>query len=151
SLYEIVQKLHTLHLLLDAAKYKEFWQSINDDEFYADLIADCIGFKDTIRVGISQIISQTMKEVKRDILESWINLDYKAFITWVQDVFHWEILGDIVKLPENKDNVSKLYFEKIFQKFLQLRFKYEFTPFYLIRITDERFVVINLEKVKLII
>ncbi|KAG4300853.1 hypothetical protein PCANB_002797 [Pneumocystis canis] len=115
SLYEIVQKLHTLHLLLDAAKYKEFWQSISNDDLYTNLIADCIGFEDTIRLGISKIISQTMKEVKRDVLENWINLDNKKLTEWVQDIFHWEILGETVKLPENKDNVpvNKVTREKI--------------------------------------
>lgn len=115
SLHEIVQKLHTLYLLLDAAKYKDFWQLIDNDDLYIDMIADCIGFEDTIRLGIAKVVSQTMKEVKLDVLKEWINLRDEELRTWVQNVFHCEILGETVKLPENKDNVllNKVTCEKV--------------------------------------
>ncbi len=70
-LSEAVQKLTILNNLLSGAKYREFWQTLDKDDLYADLIADVGGFEELMRVRIAVTVGQSCREVERGVLEGW--------------------------------------------------------------------------------
>src|SRR2546421_9024067 len=74
SLSEAVQKLDTLNTLLESAQFKEFWATLDSDDLYADLVADVSGFEDLVRKRIAVVVGQSMREVKRSLLEGYLNL-----------------------------------------------------------------------------
>ena len=66
-----MQKLTILNNLLSSAKYREFWQTLDKDDLYADLIADVGGFEELMRVRIAVTVGQSCREVERGVLEGW--------------------------------------------------------------------------------
>lgn len=106
-LAEGVQKLNALNILLEAADYTSFWDTLNNDDLYADLAADIVGFEDTIRVKIAAAVSQAVREIQRPVLESWMNLKGKDFDKFVTEVCGFKIDGQNVQVPANKDNEAK--------------------------------------------
>jgi len=108
GLAEAVQKLHTLSILLESGQYKEFWVTLDSDDLYADLVADCQGFEELIRVRIAMATAQAAREVDRKVLEGWINLEGEDFEAFVRNVCQWSIEnGDTVVIPVNNDNEAK--------------------------------------------
>lgn len=108
SLSEAVQKLHVLSQQLEAGQYKEFWATLDSDDLYADLIADCSGFEELIRVRIAMATAQAAREVDRKVFESWINLEGEDFEQFVRNVCQWDIDEDgHVAIPVNNDNEAK--------------------------------------------
>ncbi|KAF8444298.1 armadillo-type protein [Terfezia claveryi] len=108
TLAEAVQKLHTLSILLESGQYKEFWATLDSDDLYADLVADCIGFEELIRVRIAMATAQAAREVDRKVLEGWINMEGEDFEGFVREVCQWTIGdGDKVIIPVNNDNEAK--------------------------------------------
>lgn len=106
-LSEAVQKLNELRNLLEGADYATFWSTLDSDDLYADLIADVSGFEELMRVRIAATVSQAVREVNRDILESWLNLSGSEFEHFVGSVCAWNVDGDKIKVPINKDNEAK--------------------------------------------
>lgn len=80
---------------------------LDGDDLYADLIADVAGFEEILREKISFTTSQSTREIKRSLFESWVNLQGDEFDTFVKDTLGWSIEGDVVKIPPNKDNEAK--------------------------------------------
>jgi translation initiation factor 3 subunit K len=74
---------------------------------YADLIADVAGFEELMRVRVATTVSQAVREVDRSILESWLNLEGSDFEHFVGSVCGWNLEGDKIKVPTNKDNEAK--------------------------------------------
>jgi len=106
-LSEAVQKLNVLNNLLAQASYSAFWGTLDSDDLYADLIADVAGFEELIRIRIALTISQSVREIDRAVLESWLGLQGETFNKFVNGVCGWEIEGIVVKVPLNKENEAK--------------------------------------------
>ena len=108
ALAEAVQKLNVLNNLLSAADYKGFWSTLRSDDLYADLTAGVSGFDELTRVRIAATVSQAVREVQREILEDWLELEGEAFEKFVGDVCGWRVEGQgTVRVPTNKDNEAK--------------------------------------------
>ncbi len=106
-LSEAVQKLNTLNNLLAQASYSEFWKTLDSDDLYADLIADVAGFEELIRIRIALTISQSVREIERPVLESWLGMQGESFDKFISGVCGWQIEGTVVKVPLNKENEAK--------------------------------------------
>ncbi|KAF8866075.1 eukaryotic translation initiation factor 3 subunit K [Acephala macrosclerotiorum] len=106
-LSEAVQKLNVLNNLLGQASYSQFWATLDSDDLYADLVADVAGFEELIRIRIALTISQSVREIERSVLESWLGMQGESFNKFVNGVCGWEIEGTIVKVPLNKENEAK--------------------------------------------
>lgn len=112
-LSEAVQKLTTLNNLLESAKYREFWQTLDKDDLYADLIADVGGFEELMRVRIAVTVGQSCREVERGVLEGWLALSGAGFEHFVREVCGWGVdetgggKGGMVVIPVNKENEAK--------------------------------------------
>lgn len=102
-----MQKLNLLNNLLGGADYAAFWNTLDSDDLYADLVADVSGFDELMRVRIAVTVSQAIREINRPLLESWLNLSDKEFDHFVETVCGWTIDGDSVKIPLNKENEAK--------------------------------------------
>jgi translation initiation factor 3 subunit K len=106
-LSEAVQKLNVLNNLLAQASYAAFWSTLDSDDLYADLIADVAGFEELIRIRIALTISQSVREIDRSVLGSWLGLQGETFDKFVNGVCGWEIEKSVVKVPLNKENEAK--------------------------------------------
>ncbi|KAF1808516.1 ARM repeat-containing protein [Eremomyces bilateralis CBS 781.70] len=108
---EAVQKLTVLHRLLAGAQYSEFWSTLDGDDLYADLVADVAGFEELMRVRIAVAVSQSVRQISRSVLESWLNLRAAPFDKFVKEVCGWGIEGEgkdaKVRVPLNKENEAK--------------------------------------------
>ncbi|KAI7266003.1 Eukaryotic translation initiation factor 3 subunit [Hortaea werneckii] len=107
TLAEAVQHLSLLHNQLNNAQYDAFWDTLNGDDLYADLVADVQGFEELLRVRIAVVVSQCMQEVQRSILEGWLNLQGAKFDNFVREVCGWKIEGEKVVIPLNKENEAR--------------------------------------------
>ncbi|KAI7527108.1 Eukaryotic translation initiation factor 3 subunit [Hortaea werneckii] len=107
TLAEAVQHLSVLHNQLNNAQYDAFWDTLNGDDLYADLVADVQGFEELLRVRIAVVVSQCMQEVQRSILEGWLNLKSAKFDNFVKEVCGWKIEGEKVVIPLNKENEAR--------------------------------------------
>ncbi|GAB7361347.1 hypothetical protein MBLNU230_g1403t1 [Neophaeotheca triangularis] len=107
SLAEAVQHLSLLNSQVSNADYAAFWDTLNSDDLYADLIADVQGFEELMRIRIAVVVSQCMQEVSRDLLEGWLNVSSGDFDHFVKEVCGWKIEGNTVKVPLNKENEAK--------------------------------------------
>ncbi|KAI5842500.1 armadillo-type protein [Morchella snyderi] len=104
SFAEAVQKLHTLSNALEEADYPHFWATLESDDLYADLVADCSGFEELVRLRIAMAVAQAFREISKDILESYLNATGEFFEGFVKNVCLWTLDGDKVKVPLNKEN-----------------------------------------------
>lgn len=107
SLAEAVQHLSTLHTQLNNAQYAEFWNTLEGDDLYADLVADVQGFEEVMKVRIAVVVSQCMQEVEPKVLEQWLNLSGAKFQTFVKEVCGWNVEGETIKIPLNKENEAR--------------------------------------------
>jgi translation initiation factor 3 subunit K len=99
--------LNVLNNLLSGANYGKFWSTLDSDDLYADLIADVSGFEELIRVRIAMTIAQTIREVEKSVLSSWLGLQGDALDKFVKEVCGWNVDGATVKIPLNKENEAK--------------------------------------------
>ncbi|KAG9249159.1 eukaryotic translation initiation factor 3 subunit K [Calycina marina] len=106
-LSEAVQKLNVLNNNLGQASYAAFWSTLDSDDLYADLVADVAGFEELIRIRIALTISQSVREIERPLLESWLGMTGAAFDKFIGGVCGWQIEGSLVKIPLNKENEAK--------------------------------------------
>lgn len=106
-LSEAVQKLTVLSNLLASASYAKFWSTLDSDDLYADLIADVNGFEELIRIRIALTLSQSVREIERSVLESWLGMQGESVDKFVRDVCGWEMKGNTVVVPLNKENEAK--------------------------------------------
>jgi translation initiation factor 3 subunit K len=106
-LSEAVQKLNVLNNLLSQADYSAFWLTLDSDDLYADLVADVSGFEELVRVRIAVAVSQSVREIQRPVLESWLSLRGGEFDVFVKGICGWGIEGNTVKVPINKENEAK--------------------------------------------
>lgn len=107
TLAEAVSHLCVLHTQLNNAQYAEFWNTMDGDDLYADLVADIQGFEEIMRVRIAVVVSQCMQEVQRDVLESWLNVRGAKFENFVKEICGWSLDGAVVKIPLNKENEAR--------------------------------------------
>lgn len=106
-LSEAVQKLTVLSNLLASASYAKFWSTLDSDDLYADLTADVVGFEELIRIRIALTLSQSVREIERSVLESWLGLQGQQVDAFFKDVCGWELRGTTVIVPLNKENEAK--------------------------------------------
>lgn len=102
-----MQKLQILNNLLSSADYAAFWSTLRSDDLYADYLSEVSGFEELMRVRIAATVSQAVREVQREILESWLELNGDAFDRFVGEVCGWGVEGEVVKVPMNKENEAK--------------------------------------------
>ncbi|WPG97876.1 eukaryotic translation initiation factor 3 subunit K [Acrodontium crateriforme] len=107
SIVEAVQHLSILHTQLNNAQYTEFWNTLDGDDLYADLVADVQGFEEILRIRIAVVVSQCMQEISREVLEGWLNVTDAKFDHFVKEVCGWNIDGAVVKVPLNKENEAR--------------------------------------------
>lgn len=89
---------------LEEADYPHFWATLDSDDLYADLVADCSGFEELVRLRIAMAVAQAFREISRDILESYLNATGEFFDGFVKNICQWTLDGDKVKIPLNKEN-----------------------------------------------
>ncbi|MCJ1256758.1 hypothetical protein MMC24_004582 [Lignoscripta atroalba] len=112
-LSEAVQKLTSLNTLLSQADYIGFWNTLDSDDLYADLVADVSGFEELMRVRIAVTVGQSCREVEKGVLESWLQLHGSDFERFIVDICGWGIdnttggRGGVVSIPVNKENEAK--------------------------------------------
>ena len=106
-LSEAVQKLHVLHAHLDCAAYDKFWNTLDSDDLYADLIADVAGFEELMRVRIAACVGQVTREVERGRLEGWLNMGGSEMEGFVRETCGWRVDGDRILVGVNKENEAK--------------------------------------------
>lgn len=80
---------------------------LESDDLYADLVTDCTGFEELIRLRIASATAQSNREINRELLEGWLNLTGDGFESFVKGSCGWTIEGDVVKIPLNKENEAK--------------------------------------------
>lgn len=102
-----MQQINVLHKQLSNARYAEFWNTLDGDDVYADLVADVQGFEEVMKIRIAVVVSQCVQEIERGVLESWLNLTGAKFDKFVQEVCGWTVNGNMVKIPLNKENEAK--------------------------------------------
>lgn len=106
-----MQKLSLLNTLLEQADYRGFWNTLDSDDLYADLIADVNGFEELMRVRIAVNVGQGCREVERGVLEGWLNLSGREFEIFVGEICGWGIDDSdgsgVVRVPINKENEAK--------------------------------------------
>jgi translation initiation factor 3 subunit K len=96
-----------LKTLLEQADYAGFWEQLDGDDLYADLVADVTGFEELMRVRIAVCVSQCVREIQRPVLEGYLNLRGKDFDHFVEQVCGWAIEGNTVRVPLNKENEAR--------------------------------------------
>src|SRR6201994_2401119 len=101
-----VQKLNTLNNFLASGNYTDFWREYDGDDDMADLTADISGFEDLMRLRIVVAVSQAWREIQREVLEEWLNLEDSEF-DHLMGVVGFKVDGDVVKVPLNKENEAK--------------------------------------------
>lgn len=107
-------------MLLEQAKYSDFWTTMESDDVYADLTSDVSGFEELMRVRIAVTVGQSCREVGRSVLEEWLNLRALAFENFVVDICGWGVdsgpdairtktarAEEIIRVPVNKENEAK--------------------------------------------
>ena len=107
SLADSVQKLNGLNNQLSSADYTAFWNTLRSDDLYADLVSEVSGFEELMRIRIAAMVSQSVREIERPILEEWLDLVGDQFEQFVGEGYGWEIEGDMIKVPLNKENEAK--------------------------------------------
>jgi len=60
-----------------------------------------------MRIRIAAMVSQSVREIERPILEEWLDLVGDQFEQFVGEGYGWEIEGDMIKVPLNKENEAK--------------------------------------------
>jgi len=121
SLAEAVQKLDELHKSLEHADYEAFWTTMESDDVYADLIADCVGFETHIRTCIARSLEQSMREVERRLVQQWVHLEGGLLDEWMKSSTNWQSQGDTITIPLNRDNEVKQIVKRENIKFDQLQ------------------------------
>ena len=108
-LAEAVQKLARLNALLEQAAYRDFWDLLDSDDLYADLVADVNGFEELMRVRIAGTVGQGCRAVERGVAEGWLNVTGKEFEGFVGEICGWGVGGErgVVEVPVNKDNEAR--------------------------------------------
>lgn len=57
-----------------------------------------------MRLRIATAVAQAFREIKREILEGYLNMQGEAFEGFIKNVCVWTLEGDRVKIPLNKEN-----------------------------------------------
>ena len=112
-LSEAVQKLAILNTHLSDANYRGFWNTLDSDDLFADLVADVSGFEELVRVRIAVTVGQSCREVERGLLQDWLQLKGQEFEKFIAEICGWgldpgrEGKGGMVTIPVNKENEAK--------------------------------------------
>jgi translation initiation factor 3 subunit K len=107
DLSEAIGHLRELNNQLEGAQYARFWDTLDSDDLYADLIADVSGFEDLIRIRIATLVSHACREVDVNVLAGWLGLNESKAKTFITETAGWTVEGDLVKIPRNAENEAK--------------------------------------------
>lgn len=103
-----MQKLTTLNNYLSRSEFTAFWSTLKSDDLYTDLTSEVNGFDELMRVRIAAIVSSSVRQMERTILEDWLELRGPAFEKFVEEVCGWKVESTgLVTVPVNKDNEAK--------------------------------------------
>ncbi|KAK9461342.1 armadillo-type protein [Lipomyces oligophaga] len=106
QLINSVHRLTYLNTLLEMAAFPTFWSVLDSsvDEEYAELVADLVGFEDTIRRGITSAIVLSMRSIKIETALAWLNYNNNEKLNeWItSEMPGWVLEGDsiVYKQPE---------------------------------------------------
>ncbi|KAI1291661.1 COP9 signalosome [Xylaria venustula] len=107
ELPEAVGKLRLLNDQLQGAQYARFWDTLDSDDLYADLITDVDGFEELVRVRIATLVSHAYREIDLPLLEQWLGLDGDAANKFITETAGWTVDGGLVRIPKNPENEAK--------------------------------------------
>ncbi|KAF6235570.1 hypothetical protein HO173_006253 [Letharia columbiana] len=105
--------LARLNARLERCAYRDFWDLLDSDDLYADLVADVNGFEELMRVRIAVTVGQGCRAVERPVAEGWLNLRGQDFEAFVREICGWGVDdgggggGGRVVVPVNKENEAK--------------------------------------------
>lgn len=102
-----MQKLNNLNNLLSSADYTAFWSTLHSDSSYGELTQDVAGFEDLIRVRIAATVSQSIREIDRRVLESWLDIKGENFDDFVKEECGWSVETSKVTVPINRENEAR--------------------------------------------
>lgn len=88
---------------MEQARYAEFWKVYAS---HKELVKAVNGFEDAIRAVIAKVVSMSYQSINKSVLESYFALDGKAFEDFCAK-HQWQINGNVVTIPVNKDNEAK--------------------------------------------
>lgn len=60
-----------------------------------------------MRTRIAAMVSQSVREIERGILEEWLDLTGREFEVFVGEKCGWVVEGEVVRVPLNKENEAK--------------------------------------------
>jgi len=106
DLSNAIRKLATLNEFIESGSYREFWATLESDDLYADLVADCVGFEDIMRDAIAVQTTMIAREAKKEMVQAWLNVVDDQLESLVKR-YGWAVEGDLVKVPINKENEAK--------------------------------------------
>ncbi|KAF3003290.1 hypothetical protein E8E14_007045 [Neopestalotiopsis sp. 37M] len=107
DLSEAIGHLRELNNQLEGAQYARFWDTIDSDDLYADLIADVTGFEELIRIRIATLVSHAYREIDLNVLSSWLGLNDAKAKTFITEIAGWKVEGELVQIPRNAENEAK--------------------------------------------
>ena len=105
-----------LQQLLEQSRYAEFWKALEKDKA---LVKDIVGFEDAIRKVIAFVVAMSYQTISASVLESYLSLKGDAFKQFCEKQ-QWQLSGDVVTVPINKDNEAKTVVVRESIKFEQL-------------------------------
>ncbi|KAH6651995.1 COP9 signalosome [Truncatella angustata] len=107
DLSEAITHLRELNNQLEGAQYARFWDTLDSDDLYADLVADVNAFEELIRIRIATLVSQAYREVELSVFAGWLGLPEAKAKTFVIETAGWKVEGDLVQIPKNAENEAK--------------------------------------------
>lgn len=60
-----------------------------------------------MRVQIAVEISKCVREIQKSVLEDWLNLKGAELDEFLKKICSWEVKGDMVVVPTNRDNKAE--------------------------------------------
>lgn len=108
-----------LHQLLEQSRYAKFWETFNSDSTNQQLVSDVRGFNNAIRNIVTRIVCMTHQQISASLLQSYLDLQGDDFTSYVKEQ-GWDIKGNTVHIPVNKDNEAKTVVIRENIKFEQL-------------------------------
>jgi translation initiation factor 3 subunit K len=116
---ESIKQLTALHQLLEQSRYAKFWETYKSDTANEQLVSEVRGFSRAIRSIVARVVSMTHQQIASSLLEAYLDLSGEDFAAFVKEQ-NWELKGDIVQIPVNKDNEAKTVVIRENIKFEQL-------------------------------
>ncbi|KAI8369332.1 armadillo-type protein [Radiomyces spectabilis] len=100
---ETVKQLTSLQQFLEQSRYAKFWEAYAT---HKQLTTNVAGFEESIRSVIANVVSMSHQVINSKVLQSYLALDGQSFNDFCA-AQGWQVSGDVVTIPVNKDNEAK--------------------------------------------